>query len=194
MNKNILRREKRLFRESLKKREVEERSAAVKKELFSLPEIIHAKVILFYHSFDNEVSTDDMIKDLLRSGKKIALPVCLNDEGTLCPMLIRDIEKDLVVGHYGIAEPLNIRSETVEEAVIDCIVVPGIAFDHNGARIGMGKGYYDRFLKKMRDDQKKIALAYDEQVVEFIDTEDHDVQVDIVVTDKQIIRVEKSSL
>ena len=75
----------------------------------------------------------------------------------------------------------------MEPEKIDVVIVPGIAFDRNGHRIGFGCGYYDDFLKRARQ-AKKIALAYDFQIVDFIPAETHDVRVDVIVTPDGIIR------
>ena len=72
---------------------------------------------------------------------------------------------------------------------LDLVIVPGIAFDKKGHRIGYGYGYYDRFLKTIKKKAVKIGLAFDFQLIESIPEEEHDVPMNIVVTDKEILRI-----
>ncbi len=175
---------KRLRENFLKKRDsipVKERlkkSDEIWQRLSSLPEFEEAPVILFYVSFGSEVHTHKMIRSSLES-KKIALPV-VNGENLILSEL-RDW-KELSTGSYGILEPREIRK--VDS--VDLAIVPGMAFDLNGHRIGYGKGYYDRLLNKMY--AQKIGLTFECQLVDSIPSSAHDVAVDAIITENRIIR------
>ena len=101
---------------------------------------------------------------------------------------------DMKKGAYGILEPKTVRK--ADENNIDVILVPGLAFDRNGGRMGFGKGYYDRLLESSK--AVKIGLCYDFQILEKIPTESHDVPMNFVITEKEIleesVRIGKSSV
>jgi 5-formyltetrahydrofolate cyclo-ligase len=94
---------------------------------------------------------------------------------------IKDFQ-DLSIGNYGILEPKN-RQPKIDENSIDVCYVPGLAFDSRGGRVGYGGRFYDRFLKKIGDNCKKIALAYGCQILEEIPMEEHDAFIDGIITD-----------
>jgi 5-formyltetrahydrofolate cyclo-ligase len=91
--------------------------------------------------------------------------------------------RDMARGAYGILEPVSIKKAEVSD--IDLIIVPGIAFDINGGRCGFGKGYYDRLLCESK--AKKIGLCYDFQLVREIETDEHDIPMDMIITERRII-------
>lgn len=161
---------------------MQEKSAAIKQTLFSLPEFMHAKIVMLYYSVRNEVYTHDIIGECLAT-KKIVLPKLMLDE--LKPVELRRMQ-DLVEGQYHIMEPKN--TAAIEEK-IDIIIVPGVAFDVMKNRLGTGKGYYDRFLRTIPHPHAlKIGLAYDFQIVGQLPVEPTDVPMDIVITEKRVIR------
>lgn len=92
---------------------------------------------------------------------------------------------DMEKGAYGILEPKTVRK--ADENNIDVILVPGLAFDRNGGRMGFGKGYYDRLLESSK--AVKIGLCYDFQILEKIPTESHDVPMNFVITEKEILEI-----
>ena len=169
-------------RESLQKEEVMEYSEQIAKCLSVLDPFSKAKVVLFYASFNNEVHTHGMINASLLS-KKVLLPKMVQRE--IVPSLILTME-NLIPGERGILEP--IEALPVKSSTIDAVIVPGIAFDARGYRLGFGKGYYDKFLKKATH-AVKIGLAYDLQIVEGIPAEPHDVKMDYVVTPTRVLKI-----
>jgi len=173
------------IRMNLSKEEVFEKSEKIKKNLFEMDDFKRADNVLFYVSYDNEVITHKMIKEYLSSGKEVFVPV--TDKENRCLNISR-LERwgDLVVGAYDILEP---KKECVKELsidLIDLVVVPGVAFDESGNRLGHGMGYYDGFLKKS-DKMVSIGLAFEFQVVDFVPFEKHDVPLDKIVTEKRVI-------
>jgi 5-formyltetrahydrofolate cyclo-ligase len=163
---------------------VSEKSSIIRKLLFSTPEYKNSKTIMLYHAFKNEVDTTDIIKDALKT-KKVVLPSINSVTNKIILYTISGLD-ELSSGEYGIMEPKNNPKGKVSQEDVDLCIVPGIAFDRTGARIGYGKGYYDRLLSGTHF--QKIALAYDFQLVEKIQTEPHDAAVDMIITEKDIIR------
>ena len=102
--------------------------------------------------------------------------------------LINNPSKDLKKGAYNIPEPIeSLRNNKNSVKKVDVVIVPAVAFSTNGQRIGYGGGYYDRFLERLNKNTKKIGLTYDELLYENLPQEEHDIPVDIIVTDKQLI-------
>lgn len=139
-----------------------------------------AKTILVYVSFNGEVETHRFIKYALKDGKNICIPKVLSKEDGMKAIKIDSFD-ELKKGAYGILEPKNLTKK-IEEKDIELILIPGVAFDKNGGRIGYGGGFYDKFLKKVRKDTFKIALAYDFQILDEVPLEEHDVKIDGIIT------------
>ena len=179
--KNRIRRELLEKRKKLPKEEVLEKSNEIILKLVSLKIFERAKKIMCYVSFNNEVYTHSFIKEYMKE-KDIAVPVIRENEIFLSYVKEWEMKK----GKYGILEPKNI--EYADEKEIEIAIIPGIAFDVNGNRIGYGKGYFDRLLRKMK--AIKIAVAFDFQVLEELPVESHDVKMDAVITEKRIFTIE----
>lgn len=142
------------------------KSNLIKKKLFSSKVYKKAKTILFYASFDGEVDTKGMLKQALKAGKRVALPVMVEAKKSIIPSLVFDLHKELGIGPYGITQPRKDYLRPVDLSDIDLVVVPAVAFDKQGNRLGRGKGYYDRFLKNLPQTTPTIGLAFDFQVAE----------------------------
>ena len=162
---------------------LEKRSFKVQKKLFSLAEFKNAKCVCFYVSLPSEVNTAGMIGKSLQMGKRVLVPKTNLENKELSLYEIKHRTKDLKKGAYGVMEPRpeNTRLAGLEE--VDCLVIPGVVFDKKNNRIGRGKGYYDRFLKKFEPEVFKIGLAFSFQVVSRIPVNAHDEPVDKVLTD-----------
>ena len=159
----------------------------IKKRLLNLPEFIDAKTVFFYASFRSEVETLGMIKESIEMGKKVVLPKVDKKGHRLVLYEIRDIN-ELSPGYMGIPEPSLPDDRLVSLDNIDLVIIPGAAFDCSGNRIGYGAGYYDILLSERKKKIPVIAPAYEEQLVDSIPSEAHDVKVDIIITDKQVIK------
>ncbi len=154
------------------------KSSRIAQKLFLLKEFVQAKTVLFYLSFDGEVDTVRMIKKSIEQGKRVAVPAIRKDSRELIPSELRDVDTELTRGPYGTRHPKDeyIRPLPLEE--LDLVVVPGVAFDEAGNRLGRGMGYYDRFLSRLPKDIPTIGLAFDFQVVrDFPPLEPHDFSV-----------------
>lgn len=170
-------------RNKLEKKEIIEKGNIVKEKLFSLDEYKKAKTVMFFLSFGKEVYTYDLVRGVLEDkSKNVVVPKIKEFEIISCS--IKDFS-ELTPGAYRILEPVEVKE--VNPGEIDIVLVPGIAFDKKGYRIGFGKGYYDRFLKRTK--ALKIGLCMDFQVVEEINYNEWDIKMDTIITEKQIIKV-----
>lgn len=158
------------------------KSAEIGKRLFSIREFARAKSVLFYAAKSDEVLTKGMITQALSEGRRVALPVVRGQD-----LILSEIKsfEGLTKGKFGILEP-NIVVP-VEPGEMEAVIVPGVAFDESGNRVGFGKGYYDRLLKKLDERIPRIGLAYDFQVVPKIAGGKWDVPVHLIVTEKRTI-------
>jgi len=170
-------------RDSLTPFEIFKRSNKIITTLLSLKEFKEAKAIFLYISFGSEVNTHGLIR-LLFGKKKVFVPVVEKEKKEIFISELKEW-RELSSGAYGILEPKKeyIRKGNVKE--IEIAVVPGIAFDEDGYRIGYGGGYYDKILKKMNG--IKIGIAYDFQILKRMPHENHDVKMDEIVTEKRIL-------
>ena len=142
------------------------KSLSIKEKLFATSEFRKAKIILFYASLKNEVNTDEMIKEAQAQGKLIGLVSVFEKDKKLVPYLVSDIDTELKMGAYGIMQPNKELAKSISLDQLSLVIVPGLAFDSKGNRLGRGKGYYDRFLKTLPQDISTIGLAFDFQIVD----------------------------
>jgi len=188
MKKEDIRKKILSLRDSLTEEEMESKSELIQENLFNLPEFKKAKTILFYVSTRNEVKTEQMIKSALKQGKRVVIPLSDMKGRKLILSELKDFDKELETGTFNILEPKKEFFRLVSPEEIDFIIVPGIAFDKDGDRIGYGMGFYDKFLNSLKKRIPTVGLAYEFQVVDDIPADDKDVTVDKIVTEKKIIK------
>lgn len=157
---------------------------SIRNSLFALQEFRLADKVLFYASFREEVNTEIMIVEALDMGKTVALPKVNRNENRLTKHVVSGLE-ELSPGHMGIPEPPGGREIKVED--IHMLVIPGLAFDTTGARIGFGGGYYDRLLHRIKGKRVIAALAFEAQIFDKIPDEPHDIPVDYIITEQRTI-------
>jgi len=165
----------------------EETSRRIAARLAALPEYAAARTVLFYVSFRSEVGTREMLAEAWRAGKRVAVPYCT---GGRLELVNIDDPDELAPGTLGIPEPrpeLRSRPERrIAPGEPDLIVVPGLAFDRQGNRLGHGQGYYDKLLPLVRPDAALVALAYECQLVDAVPHLAHDVPVQKIVTERAV--------
>jgi 5-formyltetrahydrofolate cyclo-ligase len=127
-----------------------------------------------------------LVETVLADGKIVGLPRFSSQAQTYVAARVREIQPDICTGKYGIREPSEACS-AIPWADIDLIVVPGIAFDLRGHRLGRGRGHYDRMLAQVRG--IKCGVAFDEQIVSEIPAAEHDMHMNIVATPTRTIAV-----
>ena len=137
-----------------------------------------AKIVMFYIAFGGEVNTDEMIREAKKIGKLICVPVCGKDKETMQPTILED-HAQLKKGPYGVLEPVAKIQVKPEE--LDLVIIPGLAFDKKGNRLGRGQGCYDRFLCKLSAKTSSIGLAFDFQILPLIPTTSDDISVNKVI-------------
>ena len=179
-NKKMTRNTIKEMRLALKKEEVIECSKACVSKVLQFPELIEAKTVCVYMPTGNEIDTTEIIRYCKENGKRLAAPRVNGD--TMEFYYFTD-ETDMEQGAYDIWEPTGTEAVEDEESLV---IMPGVAFDLSCNRIGYGKGYYDRYLSA-HPRMKKVALAYDFQIVGRIKREVHDVRPDVVVTESRVI-------
>lgn len=181
-DKNRIRKEIRNLRESLLKVEKEKYEKIILEKFFNLEELQDSRVVMSYMDFKNEVSTYEINKSFLENRKKVLIPKISEDKSEIYPVVFSD---EMSLNSFGIYE----SDERYCGDDIDIVIVPGIAFNLRGYRVGFGKGYYDRFLSDRKEKNiLKISLAYDFQIDDRFIEESHDIPIDILITDKRIIR------
>ena len=189
MNGKELRKEKLELRDTLGKKQMDEKSEIIKESLLQLDEVKRALNIFIYVSFRSEVKTVSTIEEFLKQSKKVTVPITYVKEKRLDAILIQDISKDLVPGYCGIPEPKKdlCMSNIVRPGDIDVIILPGSVFDERGGRFGYGGGYYDRFLES-NPKATRIGLAFELQTVTEAPVQSHDEMLDYIITEKRIIK------
>ncbi len=188
-------------RRALAPEEIVQKSAAIREKVLSMPELEQAELVCMYLSYGKEVDTRPLVAQLVAMGKRVAVPKVLGP-GAMEFYCIQSLA-DCVPGAYGILEPkggltvvspdvamLPDMTDTKAEALQSreahpVMLLPGLAFDHNGARMGYGGGYYDRYLARYPQ-LIKIALAYEFSVLAKLPIEPHDIPVDYIITEEQI--------
>lgn len=150
-----------------------EQSSLILNKLESHKDFIEAKTVMLYSSLPDEVQTIEFIEKW-RHKKRIILPTVVGDD--IIPVELTD-DTDFAIGDFNILEPQN----KPYNGSYDLIIVPGVAFDKDGNRIGRGKGYYDRFLSKHMD-IKRIGICFDFQLIEEVPTEDNDIRMHEIIS------------
>jgi 5-formyltetrahydrofolate cyclo-ligase len=192
MNKKELRKKIIDLRDQLPPEERKEKSNLIAENLFSLPAYREAKVVMFFISFGSEVDTKMMVEETIRRGKIALAPKALPKTRELVPSQIIDWDKDLAPGAYDIPEPREERLRPYEPERIDLLMVPGVAYDTKGNRLGYGGGYYDRFFSLLKPGTPLVALVFDLQIQGEIPVDEWDRRVDCIVTDERIITINRN--
>jgi len=183
--KNVIRQKVLNMRGSMPREEVLEKSAKIHQKLFETQHYQSAATIMTYVDFQNEVETRSIIARAFQEGKNVAVPIC-GSNYTLLPIKIESFE-DLEPGTMGILEPKKTKN-IIDVKKLDLVLVPGIAFDRKGNRLGYGLAYYDRFLNSLSPATITIALAYSFQIFPTIPQEEHDHRVNIIITENELIK------
>lgn len=183
--KQQIRREAEARRTALADREGPSRR--IHQRLAGLDEYLHAGTVMCYVSFRAEVHTRPIIEGAWAAGKRVVVPYCVGRTLDLFRLTRFD---ELAESTFGLLEPHpQLRPDPgrrVEPADLDLIVVPGLAFDRQGGRLGHGKGYYDRLLASTRPDARRVAVAFECQLVDRVPQLEHDVPMDKVVTEQAV--------
>ena len=170
---------------SLSSADVRAMSAAIWERLAVLPEVASAHALLIYISKGNEVATHGLIQQLLAMGRHVSVPSFDDAAQRYVASELNDFEGELSEGRFGILEPRRECVHRVATDKLETLLVPGLAFDEQGIRLGRGLGFFDRLLRETRG--TRIALAYDFQILNEVPADAHDVRMDFTVTEKRVV-------
>jgi len=184
-NKGDIRKRVLALRDALTDAEIVAKSGEIARRVAELAAFREASMLMVYLDFASEVRTDDLIRLGWDNDKEIVVPLCRPASRELVPCRI-DGFGDLEAGHYGIREPRADRIRPVPVHRIDAVLVPAVAFDRRGYRIGYGGGYYDRFLPRVPQ-AARIGMAFSCQIVARVPADPHDVTVERIVTEEENI-------
>ena len=173
--------------ENLSDKEIANKFKQIEDNLFEFANFLEAKIVLLYVNNKTEVKSGNIIKRCFDHNKIVILPAFDIKKHKMKLMKVDDPDNDLITGPRGILEPDINRCKIVPVDCIDLAIIPGVAFDEKGGRIGTGEGYYDRFIPKLSVTTRKVALALECQIIQQVPVESHDKHVDIIITDERII-------
>ncbi len=186
MNKKELRQDLRSRLAAVSDADLRERSLAACKLLCAQPEFRSADVVMIFLSMPGEIDTGQLALEAWRAGKRVLAPRVLWEQRRMLPIEIRSLTSDVRDGLMGIREPVD--GVPIPVTDIDLVIVPGLAFDEHGNRLGRGRGFYDRFLAHREFRGVACALALDEQRVVAVPHDDTDIRVSMLVTDQRVLR------
>lgn len=179
MDKKTLRKTIGAKKSALTAEQIQRRSAILAGRLFETSQYRDCHSLYAYLSFNQEVRTDPIIERAWADGKRVAVPKVIGKDMVFIWI---DSFDDLGPGYYGITEP--IANDPVADDKTALVLMPGLAFDTEGHRVGYGGGFYDRFLED-EPNHPLVALCYDFQMFDRLEVEAHDIPVDLVITDRQ---------
>ncbi len=161
------------------------KSARITAALTALDECGQARCVMAYVPVRSEFDTRSLLERLLAAGVVLALPRIVGPR-VMVAARVDDLERDLAPGAFGIPAPRD-GLEALSPTLLDCVLVPGSAFDLEGRRCGYGGGYYDNLLALTRPDCHRVAAAFDVQVVDQVPDEPHDLPVHLLVTETRVV-------
>ena len=174
MDKKALRSQIRALKRAMTEEEIQLRSQKLGEKFLASEAYQNAKTIYGYLPYNQEVRTTPMLEQALKDGKKVAVPKCYDDEMRF--IWLDDLTR-VEKGYAGIPEPID--DGPIADDPTALVLMPGMAFDPQGHRIGYGGGFYDKFLAK--ENHPTLALCYDFQVFDSLETEEFDIPVDCVL-------------
>ncbi len=165
---------------------IQERSRAAAARLFAEPEYQQAEILMIYLSNWHEADTTSIVLQAWKDRKRVLAPQVGWETSRMIPVEISNLDTDIAETQYGIREPA--RGAPLPVGLIDLVIVPGLGFDGEGNRLGRGRGFYDRFLSRKGFRGVSCAFALEDQFVESLPAREHDVRMNMLVTDQQVRR------
>jgi len=190
LDKKELRKQIITARDLLTDEEIVSKSVTIADKLYSLPAYERAEAVMFFISFGSEVDTRPLVEATIRKGKIALAPKAVPRSRELIPSRILDWESDLMPGYYNIPEPRAGALRPYSPEQIDLLIVPGVAFDLKGNRLGYGGGYYDRFSLLLKPGTPLVALVFDLQLVAEVPEEEWDRRVDYIITEQRLVEID----
>ncbi|MFZ5647734.1 MAG: 5-formyltetrahydrofolate cyclo-ligase [Bacillota bacterium] len=187
MNRSEIRQDVLKARMSMSQDSVREKSAVIMERIIACEVYRKSRHLMVYVDFRNEVKTGKLIVHALAGGKRVSVPITDIKGKRLTPSELIDYPGDLEPGAWGILEPGKNCARPVDPEELDLVIVPGVAFDSGGNRLGYGGGFYDRFLPRTLPGTVFLAPAFELQVVGNVFPGPLDVPVHIIVTEERVI-------
>ena len=172
---------------ALSANEIAEKTKAIENRLFDFANFLESKIALLYVNNKHEVLTGNILKRAYIYNKIVVLPVYNTENFEMELKKVDNLEKDLNPGPRDILQPDESRCKVVPIDKIDIAIIPAVALDEKGGRIGSGKGYYDRLIPRLAITTRKVALAFEAQIIPQVPIESHDKHVDIIITENRVI-------
>ncbi len=172
---------------ALSDREKAEKTRGIENRVYEFANFIEAKVVLLYMASESEVRTEGIFRKCFDYNKIVVLPVHDTSRRKIKIYKIDNPATDLVLGSRQILEPNPDKCKIVPFDCVDIALVPAVALDEKGGRVGSGDGFYDRLVPKLPLTTRKVALAFEDQILPQVPMESHDKHVDIIITENRII-------
>ena len=187
MDKKQLRKKIICLRDALSAAERDSKAEIIIKKLLATELYQKASHIMLFAAFGSELNLLSLVETIIKTGKHAYLPVVDKKINRILPIEVHSLA-DLKPGTYGIPEPSpdNYLENTPD--LLDLIITPAVAFDYDKYRIGYGAGYYDRFFASLKKDIVKIGIGFDEQLVQEVPREPHDIRLNYILTDKYLLK------
>ncbi|MCF8111738.1 MAG: 5-formyltetrahydrofolate cyclo-ligase [Desulfobacteraceae bacterium] len=168
--------------------ELKSKKAAIKKQLAEFANFKEAETVFLYEAPGNKSAAQNIITLCIETGKQVAVPLFARQKTEKTQLFkIGNTGQDLRPGPEGTLEPDPEKCKLIPFEDIDIAIIPGLAFDEKGGRLGSGAGRYDNIMPMLPNTARKVALAFEEQIFSAIPMETHDKYVDIIITEKRII-------
>ncbi|MCP3925418.1 MAG: 5-formyltetrahydrofolate cyclo-ligase [Desulfobacterales bacterium] len=173
--------------EGLSKEQLAEKTAAIEERLFDFANFLEAQTALLYVPRNYEVDTTGIINRSLNTKKSIVLPSISTELQINSMFKITNLEANLIPSYNGLKVPDPAKCKSVNLNDINIAIIPGICFDEKGGRVGTGDKYYNKFIPKLSSTIRKVALCFEEQLVQQVPSEFRNKNLDIIITDKRIV-------
>ena len=191
LKKNLLRKQIISIRNNLTDDFINLNSNLIVNKILLSNEFLSSKVIFLYLNAFKEVSLDRLISKCWDAKKSVCVPLVDKTTKTMTARIINSWD-DLLIGAYGIREPQN--ASEANPASIDLILIPAVAYDYSGFRLGMGAGFYDKYVQNLSAKTIKVGICWDLQLVQDTFPEAHDLSVDTIITEQKTIRCQKGKM
>ena len=172
---------------ALSTKEIAEKTKAIENRLFDFANFLESKIALMYVNNEHEVPTGNILLRAFQYSKIVVLPAYNPENYEMILKKVDNLRKDLQIGPRNIAQPHDTRCKIVPIEKIDIAIIPAVALDEKGGRIGSGEGYYDRLIPNLSITTRKVALALEAQIIPQVPIEAHDKHVDIIITENRVI-------
>ncbi|QNN22561.1 5-formyltetrahydrofolate cyclo-ligase [Planctomycetales bacterium ZRK34] len=183
--KKQMRRQLRQWLSQLDPQQVRTRSQNAAHRLIQTDAFAQATTVMLYLPLTGEVDTRPIALRAWQDDKTVTVPLISHEQKHMIPVTLRSFEEPMNLDHLGVRSPRT--GEPMPISMIDLVLVPGLGFDRNGRRLGRGAGFFDRFLARPDFGGVVCGVAFDEQVVDELPTDVHDVSMQMIVTDRQVL-------